>query len=131
MLIRRHSRVIDDLGEKYGKLHDLSPSHPDKTQIRLNSPQGLGMCGGIESSTPRPCLAWPSAVQNRGKNSCACTHVDRVPYINAYHGKGSDLPPLTLPVTLPIAVKKHPIPPDSTQLCDSGIYLISQVFTAI
>ena len=47
---------------------------------------------------------------------------------------GADLEPpqggMTLPVTLPIAVKKHPVSPYSTQSCALGIYLINQVFAA-
>ncbi len=47
--------------------------------------------------------------------------------------RGRTYPPqaMTLPVTLPIAGKKYPISPYSTQLYASGICLINQVFTAV
>jgi hypothetical protein len=44
--------------------------------------------------------------------------------------KGTNAP-MTLPVTLPAAVKTHPIPPNSTQFCVKGICMIKQLFTVI
>jgi len=44
--------------------------------------------------------------------------------------KSQAYPPLTLPVTLPMAVKIDPLSPYSTQTCALGIYLINQGITA-